>query len=121
MLRVKSRDGSCKGSGFRSQHSLPSSPDPETLTLSSGLYKHIVHIQTHKHSHITQGNINGGWRGDSAVESTGCSSRGPGLNSQIITVCNSSSRGSDTFFFFSFWFFKTGFLCVALAVLELTL
>jgi hypothetical protein len=24
-------------------------------------------------------------------------------------------------FFFSFWFFETGFLCVALAVLELTL
>jgi hypothetical protein len=24
-------------------------------------------------------------------------------------------------FFFLFWFFKTGFLCVALAVLELTL
>jgi hypothetical protein len=26
-----------------------------------------------------------------------------------------------SFFFFSFWFFKTEFLCVALAVLELTL
>jgi hypothetical protein len=26
-----------------------------------------------------------------------------------------------TVFFFSFWFFKTGFLCIALAVLELTL
>jgi hypothetical protein len=25
------------------------------------------------------------------------------------------------FFFFFFWFFETGFLCVALAVLELTL
>ena len=28
--------------------------------------------------------------------------------------------GADLFFFF-FWFFETGFLCVALAVLELTL
>ena len=26
-----------------------------------------------------------------------------------------------SFFFLSFWFFETGFLCVALAVLELTL
>jgi hypothetical protein len=25
------------------------------------------------------------------------------------------------FFFFFFWFFETGFLCIALAVLELTL
>jgi hypothetical protein len=27
----------------------------------------------------------------------------------------------DFFFFFFFWFFETGFLCIALAVLELTL
>jgi hypothetical protein len=25
------------------------------------------------------------------------------------------------FFFFGFWFYETGFLCIALAVLELTL
>ena len=32
-----------------------------------------------------------------------------------------SSSGASPFFFFFFWFFETGFLCVALAVLELTL
>jgi hypothetical protein len=33
----------------------------------------------------------------------------------------SFSQSSKPFFFFFFWFFETGFLCVALAVLELTL
>jgi hypothetical protein len=28
---------------------------------------------------------------------------------------------TNSFFFFGFWFFETGFLCIALAVLELTL
>jgi hypothetical protein len=35
-------------------------------------------------------------------------------------VLFSHSGGAGTFFFF-FWFFETGFLCIALAVLELTL
>jgi hypothetical protein len=30
-------------------------------------------------------------------------------------------QGFSFFFFFFFWFFETGFLCIALAVLELTL
>jgi hypothetical protein len=49
-----------------------------------------------------------GWRDGSAVKSTDCSSRGPEFNSL-------------SFFILFFWFFKTGFLCIALAVLELTL
>jgi hypothetical protein len=40
-----------------------------------------------------------GWRESSVVKSTGCSFRGSGYNSQhpqLTTVCNFSSRGSDT-------------------------
>jgi hypothetical protein len=40
-----------------------------------------------------------GWRDGPVINSTGCSSKGPGFNSQhhmaAHTVCNSSSRGSD--------------------------
>jgi hypothetical protein len=44
----------------------------------------------------------------------------------LMLVSSSSSSPSSSsffflFFFYFFWFFETGFLCVALAVLELTL
>jgi hypothetical protein len=39
---------------------------------------------------------------------------GPGPAGMLCPFCS-------LFFFFFFWFFETGFLCVALAVLELTL
>lgn len=35
---------------------------------------------------------------DSVVENTGCSSRAPYFTPSTQTVCNSSSSGSDTFF-----------------------
>jgi hypothetical protein len=43
-----------------------------------------------------------------------------GLHKSRLPIAVTDSRESTSFFFF-FWFFETGFLCVALAVLELTL
>ena len=38
-----------------------------------------------------------------------------------LCVCGESFGFFLVWFFFFFWFFETGFLCIALAVLELTL
>jgi hypothetical protein len=85
-----------------------------------------------------------GWRNGSVVKSTCCSYRAPGFSSEHTHgSCNSRSREyfglqgqcacvvkrytlrhthtKKKKFFFFFWFFETGFLCVALAVQELTL
>jgi hypothetical protein len=39
----------------------------------------------------------------------------------ITNETDTPSWGLVLFYFFYFWFFKTGFLCIVLAVLELTL
>ena len=75
---------------------------------------------------VQLGDKNLGWRDGLEVKSTGCSSRGPEFNSQQLHGGSQPSvMGSDALFFclfvFCFLFFKTGYLCVALAVLELTL
>jgi hypothetical protein len=59
-----------------------------------------------------------GWRDGLVVKNTGCHSRG------LSSVFHSFVLvwfGFGLFLFLFFWFFETGFLCVALAVLELTL
>jgi hypothetical protein len=42
------------------------------------------------------------------------------IKSFLVESGSFTSRDNQTFFFF-FFFFETGFLCIALAVLELTL
>jgi hypothetical protein len=49
---------------------------------------------------------------------------GGGKGEPLLEACILCSRRkvpSEYFFFFFFFFFETGFLCIALAVLELTL
>jgi hypothetical protein len=43
------------------------------------------------------------------------------FDNDITGIQLKGTKRYDFFFFFFFWFFETGFLCIALAVLELTL
>lgn len=53
---------------------MPEFTHPHTLTMTT---------KTEKKIHYP-----GGWRDDSVIRSTGCSSRGPGFNSQHYTVAH---------------------------------
>jgi hypothetical protein len=46
---------------------------------------------------------------------------GPVQEQPLLPFSEPSRAPDKLFFFFFFWFFETGFLCVVLAVLELTL